>query len=284
MRLIVQPEEKGAGGRLPIGLPRLPEPGDSVHIGILQEWLVDCDRSHTCVPSEHKSYCPRRLIEVGRGGLKPSCNVVETKNLTEEERNELKYIALSHPWGNVASDPTNRKHFKSTKSKLLEYCDRILDSDLPANFQHALNVTRQLGINYLWIDSICILQEGDGDKGDFLEEAQHMQDIFSSAYCVLAASSAEGMWSGFLEERQDSSVVALPPRSFSDGGLLQYYVSEVTDDFQRDVIEAPLNQRGWVLQERALARRTIHFTNNQTYWECGRGIRCETLSSLVRYV
>jgi hypothetical protein len=50
------------------------------------------------------------------------------------------------------------------------------------------------------------------------------------------------------------------------------------DKFQVDVLGGTLNTRAWVLQERALSRRTLHFTDRQTYWECGGGVRCETLT------
>jgi|ERR1700722_8768006 len=60
------------------------------------------------------------------------------------------------------------------------------------------------------------------------------------------------------------------------------YVCKDMDDFDKDVEKALLNTRGWVLQERALSRRTIHFSANHTYWECGRGVHCENLTTLQR--
>jgi hypothetical protein len=60
-------------------------------------------------------------------------------------------------------------------------------------------------------------------------------------------------------------------------------VCEMIDDFNGDVVQGAMNKRGWVLQERALARRTIYFTESQTYFECGNGIRCETLGKLKQY-
>ncbi|KAK0375216.1 hypothetical protein CLIM01_07438 [Colletotrichum limetticola] len=58
----------------------------------------------------------------------------------------------------------------------------------------------------------------------------------------------------------------------------QFHVCEHVDKFEGDVEQGELNQRSWVLQERALSRRTLHFTSDQTYWECGQGIRCETFT------
>ncbi|GJC89928.1 hypothetical protein ColLi_12766 [Colletotrichum liriopes] len=67
----------------------------------------------------------------------------------------------------------------------------------------------------------------------------------------------------------------------SDDGA-QFHVCEVIDNFDLDVEQGELNKRAWVLQERALSRRTIHFAHNQTYWECGEGIRCETLTKTAK--
>jgi hypothetical protein len=104
-----------------------------------------------------------------------------------------------------------------------------------------------------------------------------MENVFSSAYCTIAASSATP--DGFLTPRPARKFVALsiPPDA-------PYYICEAIDDFHHDVEEAELNKRGWVLQERALSHRSIHFTSSQTYWECGEGVHCETLSWLFKLV
>lgn len=126
---------------------------------------------------------------------------------------------------------------------------------------------------YLWIDALCIIQ---GEGGDWAEEAERMHATFSAAYCVLAASRCTGTSDNFLKER-----LRPPPVTFHDQGL---EFSEDIDDFQLDVIEGSLNRRGWVLQERALARRTIYFAEKQIYWECGQGVRCETLTKMTKQV
>ncbi|KAK7427792.1 hypothetical protein QQZ08_005730 [Neonectria magnoliae] len=119
-----------------------------------------------------------------------------------------------------------------------------------------------------------LLDVGQGgtlsDGGDFHAEAKNMENIFSSAYCVIAASRASGTSSGFLGERAVRKFIR-----FNEGVGSPHYICQGIDDFQHDVIEGALNKRGWVLQEHALARRTIYFTKNQTYWECGQGVRSE---------
>ncbi|RSL99016.1 hypothetical protein CEP52_009960 [Fusarium oligoseptatum] len=106
-----------------------------------------------------------------------------------------------------------------------------------------------------------------------------METIFSSAYCVIAASRASGTSSGFLKPRATRTFIRVD--EYTDSPT---YICEAIDDFQHHVIEGDLNKRGWVLQERALARRTIYFTKSQTYWECGQGVRCETLTRMTKQV
>lgn len=179
----------------------------------------------------------------------------------------MNYFALSHPWGKSPPEP-----FCTYPSNVEQYKQKIDFSILPATFQHAVTITRALGLHYLWIDSICIIQ---GPDGDFNQEAKRMEDVFSKAYCVLAASSATGQHDGFLKPRDRRDYLTIERE-----GLPPFYVCDTIDDFNQHVLEGHLNKRGWVLQERVLAHRTIYFTNKQTYWECGEGVRCETLTKM----
>ncbi|KAG9498339.1 hypothetical protein J7337_011236 [Fusarium musae] len=256
------------------GLPKLFQPNTALFYDLLRTWIQDCDMHHPqCRPADRSRFqVPTRLIEVSQvdGGSSRVFlrNAVDAVCLTG---GELRYIALSHPWGNGEQ----HDHFCTTKDNLGSRLSAGIDlKDFPNTFRHAIEVTRALGIPYLWIDSLCIVQ---GPGGDFDTEAKRMETVFSSAYCVIAASRANGTSSGFLWERSEREVVRL------DGYLAHdpVYVCEAIDNFQHDVIEGALNKRGWVLQERALAPRTIYFTENQTYWECGQGVRCETLARLT---
>lgn len=146
---------------------------------------------------------------------------------------------------------------------------------LPATFRDAVAVTRAIGCQYLWIDSLCIIQ---GDGGDFREQAKRMEQIYSSAYCVLAASRYPGHDAGFLGPRKEMDTMALQREATSG----TRYVSKTIDDFDGHVLAGGLNRRGWVLQEHALARRTIYFTEYQAYFECGDGVSCESLTKMTK--
>ncbi|XMA17690.1 hypothetical protein WAI453_010481 [Rhynchosporium graminicola] len=258
--------------RIPVGLPRLPiRAGDDAHVAIIKAWLKDCDEHKSCCVRGATPFLPKRLLQVD---FVDSSRVVETTAWSSNKT--LTYLALSHPWGK--GSPNNR-HFKSDRDNIKDRMRKIKDRDLPPNFRYAVQIARSVGVNYLWIDSICILQKIDTDLGDFHEESKWMEKIYASAYCVIAASSAEHMSSGFLGHERDKAAVQLYKGDKSTQPAT--FLCEAIDDFQGDVLNGPLSKRGWVLQERALARRTISFTNNQTYWECSQEIRCETLSKLT---
>lgn len=176
----------------------------------------------------------------------------------------MRFIALSHRWGVPPA-------FSTTTMNIEDFKSEIPFGSLPLTFKHAVRTTRELGLCFLWIDSLCIVQ---GPGGDFDQESERMESVFSSAYCVVAASSALGQHDGFLKARQSNDILIMQT------GERTLYASPFVDNFHRDVLEGSLSQRGWVLQERALARRTIYFTDRQTYWECGDGVRCETMAKM----
>lgn len=182
---------------------------------------------------------------------------------------DAEWVALSHQWGPPPYYFTETSNVNSRKSG-------IKLADLPRTFRDAVTVTRALQRRYLWIDSICIVQ---GPGGDFHSESKRMEDVYSGAYCVLAASCATGHNSGFLQSRKARDYVTVCPKGSHDTPV---YICESIDNFKDHVLNGALNRRGWVLQEHALARRTIFFTEYQTYFECGRGVRCETMTKMSK--
>lgn len=252
-----------------VGMPSLHKIGDPAYSQLLVAWLRDCDVNHVecrkdvrLSGSQARQY-PARLIAIENDCIR----LVHTTDIDENDAEPLKYFALSYTWGNKA---VHLRYF-TTKDTFQEHCTAIPTHLLPNLFADALTITQNLGFKYLWIDALCIIQ---GEGGDWEVESERMHETFSGAYCVLAASRCTGTNDKILAERPDQ-----PSALIQDHGLA---FSEDIDDFQLDVIEGSLNRRGWVLQERALARRTIYFAEKQTYWECGQGVRCETLTRMTK--
>ncbi|KAJ4168292.1 hypothetical protein NW754_013626 [Fusarium falciforme] len=176
------------------------------------------------------------------------------------------YVVLSHCWGLPTEE--EKKLYCTTPENHKDRLQGFSYDDLPRTFQDTVQVTRLLGKQYLWIDALCIIQ---GPGGDWESEARAMEDVFACAYCTIAASSARGWGDGFLRPNLDSSGIGIPRIPSTP---------TCACDFDKDVDEGPLMKRAWVLQERVLSRRIIHFTATHTYWECGEGVRCEQFTKL----
>lgn len=180
------------------------------------------------------------------------------------------WIALSHQWGD--------KHLPvrlcTTTENQAAHKQGMKWEELPRTFRDAVKVTRKLKRRYLWIDSLCIVQEGS--DADFEEQARQMEQVYSDAWCVLASSRKPGHNAGFLDPRHQRSTITLYHND------KPFYICQAIDNFEDHVLNGALNQRGWVLQEHALARRTVYFTDHQMYFQCGEGVRCETMAKMTK--
>ena len=217
---------------------------------------------------DEETELPTRVLAVGTPNLHLECPQEDK----EGKRPKGKYLTLSHCWG------TDRKKLplQTTKGNLEAYKLGIEFDQLPKSFQDAVTIARKIDVQYLWIDSLCIIQD---DRADWEKESQKMAQVFSSAYCTISATSAKNSHEGFLSFPKQKVVKII------DGETSRFavYASIVDKSFKQAVDEdGLLNKRGWVFQERALSRRTIHFTESRTFWECGSAIRYDNLSQLTR--
>lgn len=140
------------------------------------------------------------------------------------------------------------------------------------------------GLRYLWIDSLCIIQD---DKKDWLREAAQMGPIYKNGILNIAATGFSNGSHGLFASRNPSTIKPvrldldydtsdyLTYHPSAAGGMENhvkfkkqgYFLFDI-DVFLRGVDQAPLNQRGWVVQERSLSLRTLHFGSSQLFWEC----------------
>lgn len=138
----------------------------------------------------------------------------------------------------------------------------IVTEELSKTFQDAVCITRELGIQYLWIDALCIIQDS---HIDWKRESAQMYRIYSSSYCNLAASSARNGSQGMLWHRDAK---ALQPLKLFIFDRVCHIESTVKSVFEANVEHGPLMNRAWVFQERMLSRRNLHFTTAGLLWEC----------------
>ena len=150
-------------------------------VGVIREWLNNCCTKHEyCQPSREK--LPKRFIDLrGSGqGRSPALAYSDDINASDPL---FRYVALSHCWGTA----TPFASFRTTRVNEARHLHEISISDLPCTFQDAIRVTSALGIRYLWIDSLCIVQD---DKKDWAVEAAKMAHIYRGSYLTIAATSA----------------------------------------------------------------------------------------------
>jgi hypothetical protein len=144
---------------------------------------------------------------------------------------------------------------------------RFLDPDcLPPSFLDAITVTHRIGVRYLWIDSLCILQDS---KDDWDHESSLMSDIYSNAYCTIAAdvttNSASGMFRAKELDEQDFIKFSV---ASDDGKPIMVQAFKREPLWDETLSSGILHKRGWCLQERELSSRIIHYTEKQVLWEC----------------
>ncbi|KAF2105649.1 hypothetical protein BDV96DRAFT_655421 [Lophiotrema nucula] len=139
-----------------LGLPRLPEAGSMKHLRIIKHWLDDCDANAEHVGCRHKTHSlvPKRVIAIEHSQGMTAIRLRETPPDEQGRFQEGRYIALSHPWGKPP-------HFCMNLDNIKQYRRSIDISQLPQTFKDAIQINKVLGISYIWIDSLCIIQGAD---------------------------------------------------------------------------------------------------------------------------
>lgn len=205
------------------------------------------------------------------------------------------YAALSHMWGDSSRLPPLR-------TILAKYEDMKMGISmwmLSQNFADAVVVTRQLGLQYIWIDSLCIIQDS---VTDWQKEAVMMHKVYRYAEVTIVAyepylphflhtcsqsahlsysTSATSAHDGFLE--RDLSMIPAAKVGYqldtnpstSNNFILSTYDDVEAETWWGDVDNCPWNSRGWTHQERSLSTRMLHFCKNKIYFECRTCLRSE---------
>lgn len=213
-------------------------------------WLSDCSSGHgNCSsPLRDDKFHPTRLIRIeGQGeGVKIRLHV-PGKSTTK-----LKYATLSHCWGRLGAN----NHLRLLQAYKTTWQSGIANSMLPKNFFQAIQLAAYLEFEYIWIDSLCIIQD---DLADWQAEAPKMKLIYANSACNLAATDASDSSQGLFFPRNPRT---LAPEPFESKNGRMYLLNDT------DIHNHPLYARAWVMQELLLAPRTLHCGRGQLSWSC----------------
>lgn len=234
-------------------------------LGLARTWLDRCLQKHSSCKllSLKKDFVPARLIDTEPLPGSEWRLWITAKN----EYRPATYTTLSHRWGTASFLNLTTQNIGALEA------GRPL-SALPKTFREAVEIARRLGVRFLWIDSLCILQDSLGDK-DWQEQSAAMRDIYTHSVCNIAATGAADSHGGCYFPRDVSRVIPCTISKNSQGSLSVDFTVVSMDLWTDDIERAQLNQRGWVLQERLLAPRTLHFAAQQIFWECNEMNACE---------
>jgi hypothetical protein len=204
--------------------------------------------------------------------LSSALHVVDTSSTVFSPAN-AKYLALSYRRG----DDSIHAHQKLTLDKKSEWEKHISKRGLPPTFQHAIQLTRQLGFNYLWIDAMCISH----DDEEYLErETADVGKVYGNAYCMISACGSLDA-DGGLFRRRSAGFEEFPCYiRFSKTKALRIKAREQTYDhssFSVEVDNSPLSQEARAFEARLLSRRILHFGSRFLFFECNTHIASDAL-------
>ncbi|KAJ0419594.1 heterokaryon incompatibility protein-domain-containing protein [Aspergillus carlsbadensis] len=240
-----------------------PRTNSEAALATINGWLADCISTNR-PPKYHcelqvSPTLPTRVVDVRTGD--GDVRLVEPNGATSQ------YACLSHCWG-------NKQIITTTKATLEEHKKCIPWERLSQTFQDAVWLVRKLGMQYIWIDSLCIIQD---DIRDWQVESSKMASVYRNGHFTIAAT----------QSRDDVEICGKTP----EGEEYHLYCRKVIDhhlEYIGDTLPSPdgpeghpshvyypVLTRAWVYQERMLSTRVIHFGRYEVFFECNTDIQCE---------
>lgn len=226
-------------------------PGSPESLQKMASSLIECLTSHSdCQIRGEQSFMPTRIIKIKK-------QHGSYRAYLQYQPQPALYAALSYCWGGPQTQQTvieNVQHRTQNGMKA---------SSLPQTIQDAIKVTFELGLRFLWIDSLCIVQDDPVDRS---EQISQMSKIYGSAILTIAASRARMVEEGFLGSRYEEHLLGRHctlPLMNQNGDI-----GEISAIIMPKEVNEPLDSRGWAFQERILSRRIVDFGIWSTRWIC----------------
>jgi hypothetical protein len=226
--------------------------GESVHVD-------------ACCKEQAHPVLPTRLLDLGQSNS-------DIRLLEPSPGARGEYACLSHCWGGNQPIKTTSENIDMLRA------GPILWKYIPITFQHAISFTRSLNLRYLWIDSLCIIQD---DRDDWSKEAANMASIYRNSTILLSATASANCHVGLFFENDKRK----PPTLYTSENhkiIMRPRIRHWSDHSRNNNFKAeewhqayPLLSRAWAYQERLLAPRVLHFCKTELVWECNEHFSCQ---------
>ena len=230
-------------------------------LALMRGWINNCDRSHQLCRIPRQVGGPKRLLQCLSDG--------SVRLASRSPNQRCDYIALSYRWGDGTAVP------KTTTQTVGFHQRGIPNKALPPLFQEVAALARRVNVGYIWIDSLCIIQDSPKDRE---EEMMEMGRIFRGALVVVVAASARSPRDSLKGQPGQSN-------AWRTASLIRYEKRDLNVKFRKRPWEAhlytdatdstPTGERAWCFQERLLASRCLVFRDDEVVWECRSCCLCE---------
>jgi hypothetical protein len=218
--------------------------------------LWECENNHQKCTLPSSPFLPTRLLKINTSSEESGmCVRIYLITSSELDIARTKYATLSYCWGGPQEVQLNAGSEDMLKGG-------ISASVLPKTLRDAVQVTWDLGVRWIWIDSLCIRQDSPEDKRT---EVAQMHMIYAHSFVTVSASRAGSCSQGFLHQCSLPAPGTIGYRLpfASPSGRLGFVI------LSSGQVNSPIDYRGWTLQEHLLARRVLRFTDYQLHWSCG---------------
>lgn len=232
-------------------MPENLEPGGEPTFDWAKRCLQRCISTHPACPKPLHQSLPTRVLKI-----------VDAQSLALVSEEYGHYIALSYCWGGPQT-------FATTKDTLFTMQEGFATISLPQTIQDAVNVTRKLGVQYLWVDSLCIIQDSEEDK---LNELPRMASYYENALVTVVAGGAT-CTDSILSKKEacEKHAGAFAFRNMLARPVLcpkgHSHVCLFREATPYEISKEPVHKRAWTFQERLLSPRMLMYGQRVT-WHC----------------
>ena len=268
----------GALDRVIAGRKLATDPLSSQTISLVKTWASSCDSSHPTCQSAAIDPLPTHVLDVGTAADGSLIRLLDSSGQFG------KYAYLSLSWGNKAPRTLNTRN---TLATLMHGC---VMEHLPKTIQDAVSITRAIGLQYLWISALCLVQD---DLSDWMKEERKMPDYLQHATFAIVAATPGGMDGGILHPREPPQLqLSLTQAAHKPGSEgFDVRTQHKTNLYLRPPLQTAATtmshtvlHRAWRIQEALLPRRLLIWGTDQVYWNCRGCLRSEGSATIQQPV